>query len=73
MKNTYTIKHPFLCKVLEGGFIELEIQSENLIYTQLGLHHHGLQCENQDNHDEILKKCSEICKLILEIDKLNNP
>lgn len=47
-----------------------EINSDNLQYGVLG-DLHGLQCRNQDNAEKIKDKCSEVVKLIEEIEQLN--
>jgi hypothetical protein len=71
--ETYTIKHPFLGKKDRNGFLELEIESKNIIYSELGSIYRALQCEYQKNHNEILVRCKEIADLIREIDELNKP
>jgi len=69
--DNYKIKHPYLGKELQSGFIEVEIKSENLIYSEIGFEYIGVQCINQENHELIQKKCREVANLIREIDKLN--
>jgi hypothetical protein len=50
---------------------EIEIKSKNLIYSQIGEMHHGLQANSIINHLEILMKCKQVAELIKEIDKMN--
>lgn len=50
---------------------EIEILSDNLIYTELQNTHSGLQCRNMGNEKMIHKKCRQVSKLIKEIDQLN--
>jgi hypothetical protein len=70
--DTYSIKYPYLeNRVMENDFIELEIVSQNLIYSEIGKTHFGLQCLNVDNDDVIREKCKQVADLIREIDKLN--
>ena len=68
--DTYTIKDAY-----PEGFNtcnEVNIISGNLIYSQVGYVHHGLQCRHTDKrHDKILKKCSQVAELMKEIDDLN--
>jgi hypothetical protein len=70
--DTYTIKHPYWGKLLKNGFMEIEIQSENLLYSEIHMSHAGLQCKVVDETDAIKHKCRQIADLIREIDKLNN-
>lgn len=70
--DNYKINHPYLGKELEGGFLEVEIKSENLLYTEIGLVYYGVQCMNQSNEQLIKKKCQEVANLIREIDQLNS-
>lgn len=56
----------------ESKYNEIEITSENLIYTELQDTHTGLQCNNQKNEKKIHDKCREISKLIKEINELNS-
>jgi hypothetical protein len=51
---------------------DFEIKSENLIYGTIG-NFEGMQCRNNENHKEILKRCGKIVKLIEEIEQLNKP
>lgn len=55
----------------DKGFIEIEITSENLLYTEMGDTHSGCQCNNLDNQKAIREKCKQVADLIREIDKLN--
>ena len=70
--DKYVIKHPYLGKEDSNGFLEVEITSENIIYSEIQSTHFGLQCVNKKNHNEILVRCKEVVNLIREIDKLNN-
>jgi hypothetical protein len=54
-----------------GGFLEVEIESESLIYTELQMTHFGVQCNNLKNQELIRLKCRQVADLIREIDKLN--
>lgn len=65
--NTYTIKKAYHWT----NDSEIEIKSENLLYTELGNTHSGCQCKNMDNHEIIHEKCRQIADLIREIEKLN--
>lgn len=49
---------------------QYELKSYNLIYAVCG-DLHGVQCRNIDNEDEIKNKCSQVVKLIEEIEQLN--
>lgn len=70
--DTYSIKYPYLeNRIMENDFIELEIVSQNLIYSEIGTSHFGLQCVNMDNDDIIRGKCKQVADLIREIDQLN--
>jgi hypothetical protein len=50
---------------------EIEIKSKNLIYSEVGETHHGVQAKNTLNYLEILMKCKQVAELIKEIDKMN--
>ncbi len=50
---------------------EIEITSDNLIYTELQNTHSGMQCRNMKNEKLIHDKCRKVSKLIKEIDQLN--
>jgi hypothetical protein len=63
----YSINSPFK----DSKNNEVEILSNNLLYSEIGDTHAGVQCRNMDNQDEIFKRCVEISKLIKEIEKLN--
>ncbi|NQZ76813.1 MAG: hypothetical protein HRT61_12050 [Ekhidna sp.] len=67
MRGIYTIRKAY--HWTESN--EVEISSDGLIYAELGDTHYGVQCMNQENEDEILKKCKQIADLIREVDKLN--
>jgi hypothetical protein len=49
---------------------QYEIESDNIRYGVIG-NLHGLQCRNADNYKEILDKCSQVVKVIEEIEQLN--
>ena len=68
--NTYTIRKAYHWTDDK----DIEIESTNLIFIEAD-NHHGLQCSNVSKqvHDQILNKCSQIAKIIKEIDELNNP
>jgi hypothetical protein len=53
------------------GTREIEITSENLIYTEIGTTHTGCQCNNLENAEIIRMKCRQIADLIREIEILN--
>ena len=53
------------------GTKEIEITSENLIYTELGTTHSGCQCNNLENAELIRMKCTQIANLIREVEILN--
>lgn len=65
--DTYTIKKAYHWT----STTEIEITSENLIYTELCDTHSGCQNSSTKNSDEIHKKCVQVADLIREIDKLN--
>lgn len=67
MRGVYTIRKAYHWAKSN----EVEISSDGLIYAELGGTHHGVQCMNLKNEDEILKKCKQIADLIREVDKLN--
>lgn len=50
---------------------EVQIESDGLIYSEIGDSFCGCQVLNQDNHDIIEYKCIQIADLIREIDALN--
>lgn len=68
----YIIRHPYLGKKLKGGFLEVEIVSSNLVYSEIGTTHNGLQCQSVNNYNEIQEKCKQVADLIREIDILNH-
>jgi len=70
--DSYKIFHPYLGKELQNGFLEVEIKSENLLYSEIGFEYLGVQCMNPENHELIQKKCREVANLIREIDRLNS-
>lgn len=51
---------------------ELEIMSENLVYTELCDSHSGCQVVNVSNQQLIHEKCRQVADLIREIDQLNS-
>lgn len=58
-----------------NGNICFDIEQENLIYSDCTPTHHGLQCNHvggTPEHDELLKRCDEVVRLLKIIDKLNN-
>ena len=69
--DKYVIKYAYGVPEYEDEFKELEISSDNLFYSEMGLNHSGCQVNHQDNQKEIHKKCVQIANLIREIDKLN--
>ncbi len=64
--DTYTIKKAYHWT----NDTEIEIESENLIYSEVE-NLSGCQSRNLNNNEEIRKKCSEIADLIRDIEKLN--
>lgn len=66
--DEYIIKNAYP-ETLAGD--EIEIVSENLRYVELSNTHSGVQCMSNNNNEQIRRKCSEISKLIKEIDMLN--
>jgi hypothetical protein len=50
---------------------DIEITSENLLYTELGKTHIGCQCNSMKNQRKITKICIQIAKLIRQIEELN--
>jgi len=69
MMDTYIIKKAYPYQT--ENVIELEITSENLIYTELGNSHSGVQVINMTNENLIHKKLRAVADLIRDIDKLN--
>lgn len=55
------------------NIFELEITGENLIYTELGNTHSGVQVLNQTNEKMIHQKLRQVADLMREIDQLNTP
>lgn len=66
--DTYTIKKAY--HWIEGSK-EIEINSENLLYTELSTTHSGCQCMKIENSEKIREKCTQIADLIREIEILN--
>jgi hypothetical protein len=66
--DTYTIKkaYPWTSST------EIEITSDNLIYSEIGNTHAGTQTRNMDNNEEIRKRLIKVADLIREIDELNS-
>lgn len=55
---------------------EFQIDGRNLVYCQLGSTHHGCQCMHtgdKEEHKLITSKLKQVCDLLNEVDKLNNP
>ena len=50
---------------------EIIIESKKLLYTELEDRYNGCQSHNQENKELIREKCTQIAKLIREIDELN--
>jgi hypothetical protein len=50
---------------------EIEISSDDLLYTELLTDYSGCQCNNLENWELIRKKCGQIADLIREIEILN--
>jgi len=69
MIDTYIIRQAYPYQT--ENVIELEITSENLIYTELGNSHSGVQVINMTNENLIHKKLRAVADLIRDIDKLN--
>jgi hypothetical protein len=69
--NTYKIRYPYLGDPVDGGFVELQIESKGLIYAEIASSY-GVQCMSKKHHNTIALKCREVANLIREIDKLNN-
>lgn len=67
--DIYIIKQAYPWQ--KGDIKELEISSDNLIYTELQDTHSGVQVVNQSNSDLIHDKLRKIADLIREVDKLN--
>ncbi len=73
MIENYTIKCPYSITTKN----EIEIISDNIMYSEVGLNDKrvfiGVQCSNQENAEIIKAKCIQVADLIREIDKLNKP
>ena len=69
MMDTYIIKQAYPWQT--ENVLELEITSQNLIYTELGNTHSGVQVINMRNETLIHKKLRAVADLIRDIDKLN--
>jgi hypothetical protein len=67
--DTYIIKQAYPWQT--ENVVELEITSQNLIYTELGNTHSGVQVINMTNEKIIHKKLRAVADLIRHIDKLN--
>ena len=69
--DTYTIKCPYSITTKN----EVEIVSDNIMYSEVGLNDErvfiGVQCNNKENAELIKAKCIEVADLIREIDELN--
>jgi len=66
--DKYTIQKEYPWQKID---FEIEIKSENLLYSELGTTHSGCQCNNMENHELIHDKCRKIADLIREIEILN--
>lgn len=71
MIDTYTIKCPYSITTKN----EVEIISDNIMYSEVGLNDKrvfiGVQYNNQENAEIIKAKCIQVADLIREIDELN--
>lgn len=65
--DTYTIKKAYPWS--KNKHVEIEIKSENLLYTEIHDTHSGCQT-NSENTDKIHEKCKQIADLIREIENL---
>ena len=65
----YTISMPFK-DVTFLGSDEVSIESDNLIYAEVG-NGSGIQCMNSDNEEIIRSKCNQVANLMREIEQLN--
>jgi hypothetical protein len=71
--DKYTIRHPYLGRRYKDGFLEVEIKSDNIIYSEIGKLNYGVQhSSTSDNEIKIGGKLRKIADLIREIDILNN-
>ena len=66
--DTYTIKSAY--PEPYNTFNEINILSDNLIYSEVGSVHAGCQCNNMDNNDKVFEICQKISKLVKELDTL---
>lgn len=58
-----------------GGVKCLDIDGKNLVYAEMGLSHHGVQCNFTGGtleHEAILQKCRQIVLLFKEIEQLQD-
>jgi hypothetical protein len=69
--DNYTIGHPYLGREGVNGFLEIQIESDNLIYAEIGNKAYGMQCSQMDADNVIVEKCRKVANLMREIDKLN--
>lgn len=57
------------------GEPEINIDGRELVYSQLGKTHHGVQCmvsgEDEEKHNKILGKMKQIAELFREVNELN--
>lgn len=71
MIDTYTIKCPYSITTKN----EVEIVSDNIMYSEVGLNdkqvYIGFQCNNKENAELIKAKCIQVADLMREIDELN--
>lgn len=57
----------------KNKYREVTIESQSLLYTELGDTHAGSQVTNQSNKELIHNKLKQVADLIREIDTLNQP
>lgn len=65
--DTYVISRAFPW----SNNMEIQILSDGIYYAEMGTVHSGCKVMNQNNEDEIHKKCQQIADLIRDIEKLN--
>lgn len=70
MSKGINIKMPFYH--LNNKSVEVEITSENIIYSEIGSSHYGLQVNDHKNYDEILLICKDISNKVKELNTLIN-
>ena len=71
MIDTYTIQCPYSITTKN----EIEIISDNIMYSEVGLNdkqvYIGFKCNNKENTELIKAKCIQVADLMREIDELN--